>query len=431
MPPNPNPHDDAKDNKRWLLGLGLAILLAANLALVAVLAVGAWRDFIRPLDYPLPGTTSAFQNWFDIYRDRVDSLSKLVTALIGLSALYSTVIGITAYLSAQFYVDRFKESLKESRERSEKQLAEFEERFPSFQEMNRAVSRIINLLAELVPDVERLADHEAALTPQLIERIQHYERSIAFFEFLKEDGGPNSREVYRRLGRFYRALFEREKKRMKARGTPLSARRKAPADCSSAEMMAYALFDRAEFYIDHLLRKDSDNFAALNEKAILMQEIDGSDRSPRAREYFERSIENNSRQQRALYWLGYIQMDSSDERELIAAEKTFTRALAQDLWEHDKSSPERKADLFYNRACVRAKLGLSASRRAGAAPKEADTWADRAIDDLVQCSTAPSSSFLESLLEDIAPNRDLWWLNRVREEKVNEIRKRLGDTTLP
>ena len=28
-------------------------------------------------------------------------------------------------------------------------------------------------------------------------------RRSAFFEFLKEDGGPDSREVYRRLDRFY------------------------------------------------------------------------------------------------------------------------------------------------------------------------------------------------------------------------------------
>ena len=332
MPQDRNQQVDAKDNKRWLLGLGLAVLLAANLVLVAVLAAGAWRDMIRPLDYPLPGTTAAFQNWFDIYRDRVDSLGKTGDRPIGLSALYSTVIGITAYLSAQSYVDRFKESLKESRERSKEQLAEFAGRFPSFQEMNRAVGPIINLLAELVPDVGRLADHEAGLTPPTIQRIQHYERSIAFFEFLKEDGGADSREVYRRLGRFYRALFEREKKRMKARGTQLPARRRpSPAECSAAEMLAYALPDRAEFYIDHLLRKDPDNFAALNEKAKLIQEIDGSNRAPRAREYFERSIENSSRQQRARYWLGYFQIAGSDASELAAAEKTFTRALAQDL----------------------------------------------------------------------------------------------------
>ena len=69
--------------------------------------------------------------------------------------------------------------------------------------------------------------------------------------------------------------------------------------------------------------------------------------------------------------------------------------------------------------------------RSGSSSKEADTWADRAIEDLMQCSATPLGGFLENLIADIAPDKDFGWLNQVREEKVKQVRKRLGDTTLP
>jgi len=97
MPDSQSP----RDRRRWLLGFGLAVLLAANLCLVAVLAASAWSLYAEPKGGILIGPKVAedLSRALDLYRDRVDSLIKLVTALIGLSALYSTVIGITAYLN--------------------------------------------------------------------------------------------------------------------------------------------------------------------------------------------------------------------------------------------------------------------------------------------------------------------------------------------
>ena len=112
--------------------------------------------------------------------------------------------------------------------------------------------------------------------------------------------------------------------------------------------MAYGPLERAESDIDHLLRKDP-NFAAIDEKAGLMQEG--------GCEYFERNIENNSRQQRARYWLGYFH-----------SRLPRARHRGKDLPPRPDPGPAgarqefagKEADLFCNRACVRAKPGQAA-----------------------------------------------------------------------
>jgi hypothetical protein len=430
MPQNGDSSKQKSAPGAWLLACGLATLLLANLALVAVLAVGAWREYASP---PLViGASGApdLRVWFETYRDRVDSLSRLVTALIGLSALYSTAIGVTAYLSVQFYVDRFKETITDARDRSRAQLAEFEAHFPSFADMNAAVERVVRLLASLVPDVERLEDHEGQLTPASVQLVLHYEKSVAFFEFLKQDGGADAREVYRRLGRFYRALYEIERRRLKQSTVRLEPRRKPLSACRTEELAAYRLLDRAEFYIDHLLDKDPDNFAAWNEKAILTQIIDGCEDSPQALRSFQRSLRSNGRQQRALYWLGCALLNSSDPKALEEAERSFSRALQIDVWEHEKSSPERTTDLQYNRACARSRLA-ELNQAAGPASRElASEWACKALADLSDCSAQTDLSLLANLQADIRPNEDLGWLAEEYKADVDAIRKRLGDRTV-
>ena len=44
---------------------------------------------------------------FDVYRDRADTLYKLIGALLGLTTFYSLVIGVAGYQAAQFYEKRF------------------------------------------------------------------------------------------------------------------------------------------------------------------------------------------------------------------------------------------------------------------------------------------------------------------------------------
>jgi hypothetical protein len=63
------------------------------------------------------------------------------------------------------------------------------------------------------------------------------------------------------------------------------------------------------------------------------------------------------KQQRAFYWLGYIEMRHD---RYGRADGYFTQALETDIREIEKSSHQRRWDLHYNRACTRSRIGEAA-----------------------------------------------------------------------
>jgi len=169
-----------------------------------------------------------------------------------------------------------------------------------------------------------------------------------------------------------------------------------------------------------VLRKDEDNFAALNEKALLIQEFEGTDLSPRAREVFELSIEKNPRQQRALYWLGYIEFMGGRYQ---TAEELYTRALSTGIWEKQPSSPQRRKDLLYSRACTRSRLAEEGEK---ATPGGGRQWELKAIQDLEAASGAPNAPLLENLQKDILPGGDLHSVSVHHAGAIQEVIRRLG-----
>jgi hypothetical protein len=176
--------------------------------------------------------------------------------------------------------------------------------------------------------------------------------------------------------------------------------------------------ERAKIYVDRSLRSHPRDFASMNELANILQEQEGTDLSERARGQFEASAKTEPKQQRALYWLGYIAMG---HEKYHAAENYFTHALGTDIWEVEKSSAERRWDLFYNRSCTRSRLGEKAQD-----PTSQKTYEEQGLQDLEAACPKENQPILKNLDEDIESGNDLGWLNARRGDAIQQIRKRLS-----
>jgi hypothetical protein len=155
----------------------------------------------------------------------------------------------------------------------------------------------------------------------------------------------------------------------------------------------------------------------MNELANIIQEIERSDLSEQARIQFEASARTQPKQQRALYWLGYIAMSTEHYSE---ADTYFTQALSTETWETEPSSPERKWDLYYNRACVRSLMGAKATDSTIAKVLE-----EKALNDVMKACPAENSAILATLQRDIETGGDLEWLHARQPQAIHEMCQQL------
>jgi hypothetical protein len=91
-----------QDAWRWPVYLAFAILLLASLGLMGIIAVQSWQELHRTPSRLVAVHDASktahdqaladLKDAFDVYRDRVDNLQKLVALLIGLSSLYAVVL---------------------------------------------------------------------------------------------------------------------------------------------------------------------------------------------------------------------------------------------------------------------------------------------------------------------------------------------------
>lgn len=390
----------------WLLSTALAVMLLANLALIVYLSVDAWHT-----SESSHGDAAKF---FNEHKDRIDNLNRLVTALIGLSTLYTVVLGTTVYLSAQSYVDRIKEQQTELKDKAD----ELKRKFPAFDKIDAAVDEIVRSLKASLPDNEDFSKNLDELIG-LEETVMSFERSAALFEFLDPNEFKDGSEVLRRLSRFYRGLYEREKIEVK--------------DAAKVSKEAKRYLQRARIYAERAAKKYPNDFTVKNEMASVLQEVYRDNYSDRVREQYQESVKSASKQQRANFWLGMFAMNDEKYEE---AEKRFTLALKSKNWEIERASEEQTLKLYYNRACARSRLAEATN------DKDIEArFANEALADLELSFPAGGGGLVSDLKPDLGlkepdikdPNnaedlkkQDLRWLYVNRPDAVEKLLTRLN-----
>lgn len=133
----------AKTDKVWLR---VAVCVLA-VAFFGVFLLVFWQVLLEvnqpvpSLVLGLPAEVARVTTLFEQYKDRADTLFKLITVLMGMSPLYSIVVGIAGYSAAQFYKERFSTELANAKALNDTELAklrlqsaEFEKQHPRVRE---------------------------------------------------------------------------------------------------------------------------------------------------------------------------------------------------------------------------------------------------------------------------------------------------------
>lgn len=372
----------------------------------------------------------------DQYRDRADTLYKLIVALMGLSTFYSLVIGAGGYFAAQFYEKRFAADLENQQARSTNQLESFkarsdlqieqmkdrnktyedkvkelESRYPSFARMDQSISRMIEELDGFIPEMERITAYTMDATQ--IQRGLSYERVAVFLELLGRDSGANDLatrvKVYRKLSQFHQVLYlHRTRAAEKLAASEFPALKDGVLIPAAAEVL-----DRAEFYARQALRYGSD-FRVWNELGRIFHLR--RENSQEAFEAWKTSRDLHPDQQRAQYGMAFFLL--SRDR-LTEAEELLSDALDRENWESTKVSLATRCDIYYNRACVRSRLSQEA--KTDEAKKK---LLDGALEDLKQSAVLPADKreidWLKWLKKDVS-EKDLKAVYLARKAELEAI----------
>ena len=322
----------------------------------------------------LEAKLTAYEKRAEDLHKRVEDLKTLASLLLGVSFLYTIVLGISTYLGVHDATTRAKdfvrdlekmksdatqgarenaerleklasEARQESREavrdtRNETKMAvdEISKQLPLFRHMSDHMNAITGELLQLLPFSEVEWSRYATLTPADKMKIGYYENTVATFEFI--DLAPfrhDASEIYRGLGVFYGMKYAGETRE----------KRQLEED-----------LERARFYLDCARREDTRNIGALNDRGFLALFVDPLKDLSNARTFFERSLQVDPNQQKAKFYLAIVE---HKQGKYGASEKLLTEALALDRWEARKPFPRYRQALLYNRACARARLGSNES----------------------------------------------------------------------
>jgi hypothetical protein len=428
------------------------ILVVASLGLMIVVGIQSWQEIHSEPKIAIwvnDGTKAVrdqvaadIKTTFEWYRDRVDNLQKLVALLVGLSSLYALVLAAVGYINVQSslkeltlagkaFVDDTETqanaasaavlAAQKHLEEAEATSKDLKEKFKAFTNVGENLKDLSDSVSKVLPDTELEGGIEQAydsMSSEAKERIYFQERSLAFAGFITSDGsGVVDRELsmaFMALARFYRASFKAARKRATV-GLDWAVARSAWAP---EQREIFSFLDRALLYSSMAVNRDLKNYSAWTELGIsrMASSIAISDAAPAAREAFDESLRLRDEQQKVRYQLSILQHRAG---EYGNAEITLTNALARTLWE-DREVRERLPDLYYNRACARARLASKAGT-----PDDQQAFAKAALEDLSKGCPQADTHLLEIFTEDCNRGGDLEYLATYYHNEVAQIEARL------
>jgi hypothetical protein len=301
-------------------------------------------------------------------------------------------------------------------EQAEKTSEELQKKFNVFTQINENLNALIDRVSTALPDVEGVATIYESLPSELREKIYFWEKSLAFAELMSLDSEESLREGVARavmtLGRFYRVRYISESAAVNFRFSDGSAQ----SAWTLEQRHIFGLLERAWMYGNMSVKIAPKNYSAWTNLGMTQMKLKRADVDPIAS--FDRSLELRDDQQKARYMKSIVQHGTL--KKFSDAEVTLTQALARGTWE-DKEIPERKADLFYNRACARARLALQA-----VPSSNAKVLLDQsAIADLKKGCPSASEHGLKVFDDDCSAGGDLEVLKASYPIEIKTIRERL------
>lgn len=444
----------------WPIQAVFIVLVLASLGLMGMVGLQSWQEIHRSEGATVWGkggtpvtsnqAVADIQSGFNEYKDRTDNLQKLVAALVGLSSLYAVVLAITGYVNGQNYLKQLELSgdeffrqakgkvdeagsklgeadtkLAEAQaklletqaklDEAQKTSEDLQKKFNAFTQVNDSLKQIIDRVSHAMPDIEPVALTYEELPSDLRESIYYSERSLAFAQFIsfEADGalGESMSQALMALARFYRARFRSESAAFK----PVPHLGVARVSWTPEQQRVLSLLERAWMYGKMAVERDPANFSAWTDLEMTQVLLKLSSIHPE--DALKKSLALREDQQKARYLMSILQHSRGD---YSGAEISLTQAIARKFWETEENL-ERQPDLYYNRACARAKLAGGAQLTQA----QRRNFMMNALKDLETGCPKKSDHGLKVFDEDCAAGGDLEVLVKQYSTEVAVIRERL------
>jgi len=310
-------------------------------------AAGTLRDEARNLREESVKLQAALEG----ERREADAFRWLLTAIVGLGALYGLFQGLYSYFSVQAFNNQAERVIKDLREREEEVKKDFERfrkdceaRFPLFVGLEAALSRMASLLASRFGSSAVGAPLYSPIDEIGREEIYYYERSAAALEYMGFAKGVDHIQILRGFSSFYLEKYRFDCAEQQKPGRP------AP---DPNDLM------RARFYLDRARSLYGANFRIKNAFGALAMLGGTAPDLDSAKGHFEESIVLEPRQQHARYALAWILDEKAKERKdrklYEEVVKHLRLAMKETNWE-DYAIPARTTGVAYNLACGLCRL---------------------------------------------------------------------------
>ncbi len=346
-----------------LVGIGLAVVAYSMYQNGAQPGLVLRRQqSSRPLTAPDPGkqlsdlkaAIQELQESRDSLKEQIDTLNHdaantqwLLSMVLLVAGLLTVAQGVFAFFSAQNYVKQADDAVarasravaeaegasKDVRAQAGQAIQQIEQlaadvrtKFPFFADIESARADAFEELVRLSPAALDLDQNLYAKSDALARQRLFAIEGFSAVQFLT----PHNRSAelisnLRLLGKFYAGKFLTERYNSD--------------------------FERAYYYFDLAQVKSRRNYAVLNDLGWLFTIVADPPNPDMAKALFDESLRQNDNQQRALYNLGTVLFDRSDQARLRKAMDLLLKAREIPLWE-DTPNSQMASYISYNLACV-------------------------------------------------------------------------------
>jgi hypothetical protein len=261
-------------------------------------------------------------------RGKIDDLKWILTMILGAAGLFTIAQGAVAFFTAQTFVKQADDAVK----RVQEVAIDAERRYPIFSRAEEARREAYRALvaafsSEGLDWRDNLYDRMKLFDRQRLLSVERF-IGLEFLEWAEND--PDYPTNLRRLANFYSSKYVSE-------GSPSAGDR-----------------ERSKYYLSLALKITGHKFWILNDLGLLFLEQSVPRRLAEAKELFERSLDQNGRQQRPLYNLAVIATYETPEN-WAESERLLESALKEKFWERTET-PEPTCNVHYNLACTKARL---------------------------------------------------------------------------
>jgi len=287
----------------------------------------------------------ALKEKLDRYDKRADDLQRLLTILVGFSTIYAAALALNALKEAKESQEKLSKLETELTAEAQKTRDELLGTFPLFSRMSKNFETTVRTMLDILPTVDKSAPCYRDPSSAERELVLFYEKAFAAAEYfdLKHFSKDVAR-IYQGLGNFY-AISARNSETLSEKTTDLiekARHHQAYKDC----------LERARFYLERAVKTDPRNTGALNDRAYLELVIA---RPPEqdlkvARHYCERSLEEDGKQQRARFNLGWLKL-VHEPKDYNGSVELFRAAKDMPNWQQTEPA-RRVAEILYNKACA-------------------------------------------------------------------------------